>query len=383
MNILLLNYEYPPLGGGAGVCSKYHAEGLALLNHKVTVITAWYNGYNEIEETGDLRIIRVRSLRKHIHKSNPLEMFSWALKTRKYYSTNLAKERFDICLTNFAIPGAIAADFIKKKYKLPYIIISHGQDVPWFFPRQLFFYHAALYFKLKAYFNRSLANILLTDSMKRSVDKMVSTKQRSKNIVIPNGCNIEFFKPDYSLRSADFKIIFVGRLRQQKDPFTFLKALKILKQKNLNFSAKIIGDGPMRKGIENYIIRNGLNDFVKITGWVSKEKMLDEYRKSSLLVSTSLDEGMSIALLEAISSGIYVIATPASGNSEMISGNVNGEITAFGNHKELAERIEDFHQLKFKNDYKTPEWFLDAFRDKYKWSNIVSEYDEMLKGLSL
>ena len=47
MNLLFLNYEYPPLGGGAGVCTKYEAEGLAKLGHKVVVLTTWFNGEQE------------------------------------------------------------------------------------------------------------------------------------------------------------------------------------------------------------------------------------------------------------------------------------------------------------------------------------------------
>lgn len=381
MKILLLNYEYPPLGGGAGVCSKYHAEGLADLGYEVTVITAWYKGHPEIEEISNLKIIRLKSKRKFIHKSDPVEMLSWVIKTRDYFLRNLSKEKFDVCLANFAIPGAMAADYIRRKFDIPYIIISHGQDVPWFFPRQLLLYHSVLYFKLRKLFRNSVKNMLLTQSMKNSVDKLVHKSQSSKNIIIPNGCNIDFFKPDITQKSKDFKIIFIGRLRQQKDPITFLKAVKILADRNLSFSAGIIGDGPMRKSIEKYIHKNKLEKFIKITGWIDKGKMLEQYQSSSLLVSTSLDEGMSIALLEALSSGLYVIATPASGNREMISEKINGEIVDFKDFSKIADRIEGFYNDRFKDNYRIPDLFMNEFREKFSWKNIVNEYDKLLKEL--
>jgi glycosyltransferase involved in cell wall biosynthesis len=381
MKILLLNYEYPPLGGGAGVCSKYHAEGLAVLGHDITILTAWFDGEQTNEDFDNLKIIRVKSIRKFIHRSDPVEMLSWVFKAKKYFKQNLSNYNFDVCLANFAIPGGLVAEFIKKKYKIPFVIISHGQDVPWFFPKQLLFYHSVLYLKLCSLFRNSLRNILLTESMKSSVDKLVGKKKISKNVIIPNGCNTDFFKPEYSLRSRDFKIIFVGRLREQKDPMIFLKAVKVLSDRKLPFTATIIGDGPMRNEIENYILKNQLDNIVKVIGWVDKNKMLQEYQNSSLLVSTSLDEGMSIALLEALSSGLYVIATPASGNREMISEKVNGEIVQFKAHNKLADSIEYFYKHRFLNGYITPDEFLDKFREKYSWKNIVDEYDKLLRSL--
>ena len=89
MNILILNYEYPPLGGGAGVVSKYHAEGLARSGHKVTVLTAWYEGEKEEETIGNLRIIKLKSKRKYTYKSTPDEWLSWIRKSKQFLSVYL------------------------------------------------------------------------------------------------------------------------------------------------------------------------------------------------------------------------------------------------------------------------------------------------------
>ena len=76
MNILILNYEYPPLGGGGGVISQHIANQLAK-SHQVTVLTTWYPGLEQDEFEGNLRIVRVGSLRRHTFRSDPLEMLSW------------------------------------------------------------------------------------------------------------------------------------------------------------------------------------------------------------------------------------------------------------------------------------------------------------------
>ena len=67
MKLLILNYEYPPLGGGAGVITQNIAEGLAKLGHDVSVVTTWFQGEQEVEIVNDnLKIIRLKSKRKYL-----------------------------------------------------------------------------------------------------------------------------------------------------------------------------------------------------------------------------------------------------------------------------------------------------------------------------
>lgn len=382
INILILNYEYPPLGGGAGMITKYHAEGLAKLGHKVTVVTTWFEGEKEIEKKGDLKIIRLKSLRRFIHKSNPIEMLSWINKTRHFLFKSINEKEFNICLANFAIPGGIVAYGLKKKFNIPYFVISHGQDIPWFLPKQMFLYHLLNFYWLRKIFRQSEGNFIQTDEMKKSIEKFLGDKKKGKNIVIPNGCEVQIFKPDYSKKSKLFKIIFVGRLVEQKDPFTFLKAIKLYSTTNNNFIVHILGDGPLRKKMEGYVSRNHLKDNVKFFGWVTKGRLIEEYQTANLQIAPSLDEGMSVAVLEALSCGQYIIATPASGNTDVIKESVNGELVNYRDYKGIANRIKKYYEEKFSKNYTVPEDFLNKFRMKYEWSNVVRKYDELLQKIS-
>jgi len=98
MNLLVLNYEYPPLGGGAGVVTQNISERLALLGHKVTVVTTWFKTEKETEETGNLKIVRLKSKRIHTYKSSVPEMLSWIKESRKFLQDYCRKEKFDLCL---------------------------------------------------------------------------------------------------------------------------------------------------------------------------------------------------------------------------------------------------------------------------------------------
>ena len=210
MKILILNYEYPPLGGGAGIVSQYHAEGLAKSGHSITVLTTWYKGEKEIEEKENIKIIKLKSKRRYDYKSTPDEWISWILKSKDFLKEYLKTYPQDYCFAHFALPGGEVAKYLKKNFNLPYAVISHGQDIPWFFPKQMFKYHILTYFWIKQICKKANKLILLTEAMKKNADRFMG-KYKSKNIIIPNGCETSNFYPDYKKRSEQFKIIFAGR----------------------------------------------------------------------------------------------------------------------------------------------------------------------------
>ena len=376
MNILILNYEYPPLGGGAGVVSRYHAEGLCKLSHNVTVLTAWYKGEKEEEQFANLKVIKLKSRRKYTYKSTPDEWLSWISKSKKFLASHLKENKIDYCFAHFALPGGVVAKYINKLFDIPYAIISHGQDIPWFFPKQMFKYHIFTYFWIKGICKKSDKLILLTDAMKKNADRFMR-KHKYKNIVIPNGCESSNFYPDYKKRSDEFKIIFTGRLVAQKSPFIFLKALKILKKEIVSgFTVNVMGDGALLVRMKQFVQQNNLENEVKFNGWVNKEEMLLEYQSAHVQVMSSEAEAMSISALESLSSGLYLISTPVSGNTDIIEEGINGDFFDFGNYKMLSEQLVNYYNKKYRQKYKIEKAFLDDFRNKYDWEAITKQIEK-------
>ena len=379
MKILILNNEYPPLGGGAGVCTKYEAQGLVARGHEVTVLTAWFEGEKEVEKQGNLRIIRLKSLRKYEFKSNVIEMLSWAKHAKNFLNNHLNNETYDVVVANYALPSGMVAKNVYEKFNIPYIVISHGHDIPFIFPKQMMKYHLVTYFWLKSIFESAAKTVLLTKEMKAAADKFLGKNKAQNNVIIPNGCYIEAFMPNFSIKKEDFTIIFVGRLVEQKDPMTFLKALPILKEKNLKFQVNILGDGPLRSKMENFVAENNLSENVTFKGWVTKDEMIRQYQSANLQVISSIAEAMSIAALESLSSGQYVISTPVSGNTDLIKAGINGEFIDYGDFSDLAIKIETYHNEKFAEKYHVPHQYLQAFRKKYSWKGICETYENLLE----
>lgn len=373
MNILILNYEYPPLGGGAGIVSQHLANEFCSNGHQVTVITTWFPGEPEYFSENNLSVIRLKSKRKHTYESNPAEMFSWILYAKNYFKEKGNEFNFDICLANFTLPGGAVAAYLKRKWNIPYIILSHGHDIPWFSPKQMFFWHLLCYPVIKFLLLNSAHNILLTHQLKQNADKFIGKNKSMKNSVIPNGLLSFNFRKGFDANDKIVQILFVGRLVEQKDPLTVVKSFKRLLEMGLPVHLKIIGDGNLKNQIEDYITKHHIKN-IEVLGKISQSSVLDAYAKAHILLAPSREEAMSLSILEAVSCGLYVFATHVSGNKDVIIEEVNGNFVEFGNSEDIASKVNNFYYNKFLKNYQYPELMMKFMMQNYSWESTCEKY---------
>lgn len=379
LKILILNYEYPPLGGGAGIMTKRLAKGFAQLGHQVEVITTFFQGEEELSKDGDLVVRRLKSKRKRKGGSNPIEMYAWMRAANQYCQANFSKGDFDVCLANFTLPGGNVAKKLKAKIDLPYFVLSHGHDIPWFFPKQMFFYHAFLYPIIKQICLQSEKNIVLTDDMKRNADRFLGAKHQAKNVVIPNGLDFNF--SELALKEEELNILFVGRMVDQKDPLQFLAAVRQLNNQNLAATYKMLGDGPLMPKVKDYIAKYKLQNVILMRK-VNHDVVLKEMQKAHLMIQPSLHEAMSISVLEAISSGVYVISTPVSGNKQLIIDGLNGKLVPYNDVEAIVQEVKRFHDEDMKDKIaKYPLSYMEDLKSKYSWDYIVQQYLALFKAV--
>jgi len=306
-------------------------------------------------------------------------MASWIKHSKNFLKGYCKKNSFDVCLANFSLPGGEVGLSILKKFSVPFVVLSHGHDIPWMFPREMFIYHLLTFFRIKQICRHSEYNVLLTSAMKKNADKFLGSAYANKNVVIPNGCDYEFFKPDSTKKASYFKILFTGRFVKQKDPFVFLKALSLLSKENIPFTSKIVGDGPLRKKMETFVKCNALEKHITFTGWLSKEGLRNEYQTASVFVQSSRYEAMSVSPLEALACATYVICTKAGANSEIILENKTGEAFPSGQPETLFLKLKGFYNEKFIQDFKIDPLNINNVRSIYDWNTLVTEYEKILK----
>ncbi|MCH8838638.1 MAG: glycosyltransferase family 4 protein, partial [Candidatus Marinimicrobia bacterium] len=130
---------------------------------------------------------------------------------------------------------------------------------------------------------------------------------------------------------------FIGRLAEQKRPDHFLKVIKMITGEHPNVIGLVVGDGDWRGRLEALVKSLGLEDNVILTGVRSDIphilSILD------VLVMTSQQEGFSVAILEAMSAGVPVVATDVGGNAEVITHGMDGFIHPFGDIAGLSGSV--------------------------------------------
>jgi glycosyltransferase involved in cell wall biosynthesis len=153
MNVLMLNYEYPPLGGGAAPVTRSLSEELVRQGHEVDVVTMGYRSLPEEEVLNGVHIYRMKGIRKKIEMCTFPEMLVYCLSAARFLPELMKEKDYDINHTHFIIPtGAVSRVFYKK---LPYVITSHGSDVPGYNPDRFRYQHTLLRPFSKTILNRA------------------------------------------------------------------------------------------------------------------------------------------------------------------------------------------------------------------------------------
>jgi len=304
MKILMLNYEFPPLGGGGGCVTKTLAEELVKLGHEVDVVTMDFKGLKRREKVNGVNIYRIPSIRKDLNVSQPHEMFSYCISAYIFLKKMLREKDYDINHTHFIIPTGVVSYFNTKK--IPYIITSHGSDVPMYNPDRFTLQHKLLNPLWRKVIKSAEYVVTPTHYLK---DLILKSCNYDRIKVIPNCIDHENFIP----KNKERKVLVVSRLLKRKGIQYVIEAMKVIQ----DYELIVCGDGPYKRQLQKQI--NELNvKNIHLLGYVSEERLKYEYETSSIFVLPSSAENFPIVLLEAMSSGCAIITANTTGCPEVV-----------------------------------------------------------------
>lgn len=180
-------------------------------------------------------------------------------------------------------------------------------------------------------------------------DTVVKTIEPTTNtLVISNAVHIPQEKVQWN--EDRFQVLFLGVMIQRKGVVDILKAVNILKNSNKmqNLHFVIAGSGEEEDQLKRQAERLGLTNEIEFVGWITGEKKKRLLRESQVLILPSYYEGLPVAVLEAISYGMPVVATDVGDISSAVHDGVNGYLIQPGDAESLADRIEKIHADKKK-----------------------------------
>lgn len=343
------------------------------MGHEILVMTSAFEGLPKEDKLDGFRILRIPVIRKKIDRCSVFEMITFIASGIFYSNTVIDRHKPEKIIAFFGIPSGIIAYWIKKRYNLPYIISLRGGDVPGFFTEKLKYYHFITKPIIRCIW-KNAEHVIANSNRLYNLAKHADPKIKIQ--VIPNGVDVEKYKPGHGVYSKNSKtrMITVGRLNEQKGIKNLLKACYALDQNGLNgeFSLEILGDGPSRKMLEKLTKDMYLQDHVFFTGWVSKNEIAEKYNTADIFVLPSLDEGMSNALLEAMATGLPVIASDLAGDNLLIN-EENALVVPVNNDQMLSNALKrlmldkDLREKIGQNGMKIAK--------RYSWEKVAQAYD--------
>jgi len=140
-------------------------------------------------------------------------------------------------------------------------------------------------------------------------------------------------------------MVCIGRLCEQKGQVLIVEALNILHKSDVDFHLTLVGDGEMRKGIEEKIKQYNLTDKVTIAGWMTSDQVKEQINKAKFTLLPSFAEGLPVVLMESMSLRKPAISTYIAGIPELITHNENGWLVPAGDIQALAETIKNVLNL--------------------------------------
>jgi len=294
MNILLESRVFYPSGGGLEMMSQELGKAWRKKGHEVRVVTATpLDGHNELDTLTVYRKPSACSMKRLVKWADVFVQSGISLRSLHWP----------------VLTGT------------PLVIIHHNLLTPRIAP--------PVRTGLKKLASHLGVNVAVSTPVAETVP--------GPTICIPNTFRPVFDQPDAgdTERSG---LLFVGRLVSVKGGDVAINALRILRDRGIDTTLTVCGEGPEERALRNRARRLGIEGAVTFEGWATPEELADYYRSVELLVVPSRYEPFGIVALEAIASGCPVVASNTGGLPEAV-GSCGGLVEPDA-PEALAEGIE-------------------------------------------
>jgi N-acetyl-alpha-D-glucosaminyl L-malate synthase BshA len=282
-------------------------------------------------------------------------------------------ERCDLDLlhVHYSIPHDTAAYMSRQITGKPYVVTLHGSDVtilgsdPAYEPVNTFSVEAAD------------AVTAVSRFMVEEAKNILDIKQEIR--MIPNFVDTELYKPDECvdperLESRDIVVGHVSNFRPVKRIDDLIYAMCVVTKKAPGVRLILVGDGPERHRIERLIDKLDLNHSILLDGY--RSDIPERLKCIDTLVLCSETESAPLTILEAMSSGLPVVATNVGGIPEIVEHGRNGFLVPLKHPEDIAERLLELNADKTKMR-RMGERARETVLERYSTDKVVGKYLEV------
>ena len=332
--VLMLNYEFPPLGGGSGNATYYLLRELeSTRGLQIDLVTSSAsNHFERLEFADSIRIFRLPVGKTHAHFWTASEIGRWLYRTLRFVEELTAETRYDLCHCWSGWPSGLIGYWCRKKF--PYVVALRGSDVPGYSQR-LAYADPILFRPLSRMVWKAADAVTIVSS---DLARLAARTAPDVSLeVIGNGVSASQFAA--GPKPAQFTILYAGRLIPRKGIFHLLQAFAELVAEGEECRLVIAGSGPEQGEVERFCRERKIDARVEILGEVQHEDLPNVYARASVFVMPALEEAMSNAVLEAMASSLPIIATK-SGVTDFFDD--NGVIVEKRDHRQIKAAIRGY-----------------------------------------
>jgi glycosyltransferase involved in cell wall biosynthesis len=379
MKIAHIVCSYPPYYGGMGNVAYQIVSELIDRGHEVEVLTPQYTA-PEKEKV------------KHVQRLAPSLSYGNAARLSQIGGV---LDKFDVVHLHYPFFGT--ANLVRKwKIKNPTkpLVVTYHMDNRGFGLKGLIFKLYAKYWMPKILGVADICIASSFDYIESSDARELFYQNKNKWIELPFGVDTERFKirkkslelfKRHNLDPDIPTLLFVGGMDKAhyfKGIDVFLKSLLILKKSGLYFQVVLVGDGDLRSQFEIKATAFGLNNNIRFVGYVEDDELPYYYNMADLFILPSINQGeaFGMVLLEAMASGVPVVASDLPGVRSVARD--AGIVVEPRNYRKLAESILELlsDQSKLEDLKKQARKITE---EKYSWKPIVYKLEDYYKNISI
>lgn len=373
MKVLMVNFEFPPIGGGGGHAHsqllRHYADNASITVDVLTVGTERGTNYEQFAD--NIGIHRIGIKKRNLHYWRKTEVIAWLLKARGLYRKLVSSNKYDLVHAFFGFPSGWLC--YKNPSDLPYIVSLRGSDVPGYNPRL-----GLDYILLSGCFRKIWRNAAAVVANSKGLADLATAFTPDVHIdVIPNGVDMRLFAPaNNRVLNSPVRLLTVCRLITRKRIDLLIDTIAEVKRQGIDLQLTIAGQGNLLERLRNHADSLGVLEQVIFLGRVPAEQMPQIYRNHDIFVMSSIHEGMSNAMLEALASGLPIITTQCEGVEELVSD--NGIVVSRPESPLIAQAVMKL--IGQKDIFANMCQAAVARATKYSWPTTAKSYLELYRN---
>ena len=318
MKILVVNYEYPPVGGGGGRVAAQVAAELVRRGHEVRVQTSRVGELPARETVFGVDVHRAFSFRRKPDTCSVPEMAGYVVSNAWPVLRAARSWRPDVMHVHFAVPTGPVAWLAHRFTGIPYVLTAHLGDVPGGAPEQT----DHLFRLVKPFTGMIWRDASAVTAVSTHVASLAREAYGIEPRVILNGIATRASAPPDPAPDGTLRLLFVGRMSVQKNPVFLARVLAALK--GWPWRAVFLGDGPLRDDLQRELAQAGVVGQCELRGWADEQQVRAALDQSDLLLMPSLSEGLPVAAIEAAARGLAICGSAIPGLRDVLKDGVNG-----------------------------------------------------------